>query len=364
MENLIKNLLIILNQILTYNKISLFIEDEEYCLRIYEWILKGDYNKLKNIVKDPHKHQKQLSEKFLKLQLESASKNNVRIISIIDKDYPQRLKYLYHPPIVLYTRGEMSLNCVLGVVGTRNATYYGRNAIRDIMPALVEADIWIASGLAYGIDYYAHKYCLDNEGHTIAVLGTGIDICYPPQNRALFERILQKNSCIISEYPIGYGPTKYSFLQRNRIISGISDAVLVVESKQVGGALSTANFALDQGKDVFCVPGPIFSPQSAGCNNLIKQGAIPVTGAEDILCSLGRGPLNNKEIHEQNKGAISITNKESEILQMIDKGIVLFDNINESLDIEIGQLYNLLFDLESKGYIQRQPGNKYIRIFN
>ncbi len=362
MDEIRRNTLIMLNQVISFEKIQALVNDDDYCRNVYKWIINSDINRLKNIVNHPEKHKEQLGYEFLRKQLEYAGNNGIRIVTFCEEDYPERLKNIYQPPPVIYIRGKFNLGDSLAVVGTRKATPYGRNAVRQILPGLISEAISIISGMAYGIDYYAQKICIECGGYTIGVLGTGIDIIYPSQNKALYEMIIGQGSCLLSEFPIGFSPTKYSFLQRNRIISGLADAVLVVESREKGGALSTANFALEQGKDVFSVPGSIFSLQSAGCNNLIKQGAFPVTDPDDILFVLGKKNIDSRAFKETYKKNISISEEEKKILQLLDRGYTAFDMLLDNLSFEIGYLYNLLFDLERKGYIRREAGNRYFRI--
>lgn len=357
-----RNILLILNQIISCDKIMAIIDNDSYCLRVYEMIEKKQYDRLSSIIPNILKHKDQVNTDFLKKQNDLSNKLNIKIVTTIDMEYPVKLRNLFQIPPVLYIRNELK-NCPsIGIVGTRKSTYYGRNVTEKLVSELIAKGIGIISGMAYGIDYYAHSFCLLNEGYTIGVLGTGLDIVYPSQNRKLYDMILEKGSCLISEFPLNYGPTKYSFLQRNRIISGLSDGIIVIESKERGGALATANFALEQGKDVFSVPGSIFSPQSQGCNNLIKKGAIPVTQGDDILFSIK--DIINYNYSEQETKSLenSISNKEKEILELLDQGIVLFDCLMDKLNMDIGNFYNLLFDLEKKGYIRRDAGNKYIRI--
>ncbi len=362
MDDIRRNALIIFNQVISPDKLLSLVNDEEYLCRVYDWVCRSDIGRLGNILPNPGRHKDQLSLDFLHTQLEKAEKNSIRIITCLDDEYPERLKNIYQPPPVVYIRNSLIKSPSLGVVGTRKATPYGKNAVSHIIPGLVSQGVSIISGMAYGIDYYAHRVCLENGGYTAAVLGTGMDIVYPSQNQALYDMIIKQNSCLVSEYPLGYTPTRYSFLQRNRIISGLSDGILVVESKERGGALSTANFALEQGKDVFSIPGSIFSLQSAGCNNLIKQGAVPVTDHEDILFAM-RNNINIQEaFKETKKETRSITEEEALVLELMDMGITGFESLMDRLSFDIGYLYNLLFDLERKGYIRREAGNRYLRI--
>ncbi len=204
-------------------------------------------------------------------------------ISINSKEYPQNLKNIYDPPKKIYLIGNKDLLYQKGIaiVGARDATQYGKKIAYNLAKELSEQNIVIISGLAIGIDSYAHKGAL--EKGTIAVLGSGIDNIYPKENLELAREIIKNKGCIISEYPLGTKPERLHFPQRNRIISGLSDGVVVIEASKKSGALITAEFALEQGKEVFAVPGDINKKQSEGTNQLIKDGAILLTSATDIL---------------------------------------------------------------------------------
>lgn len=204
-------------------------------------------------------------------------------ILIDSKEYPEKLKNIYDSPKKLYVIGNKNLLYKKGIaiVGTRAATAYGKKVSYDFAKELSENHIVVISGLALGIDTYAHIGAL-KEG-TIAVLGSGIDQIYPKENIELAREILKNNGCIISEYPLGSKPERLHFPQRNRIISGLGEGVLVVEANKKSGALITAEFALEQGKEVFVVPGDIKKPQSEGTNKLIQDGAMLVTGGKEII---------------------------------------------------------------------------------
>lgn len=208
-------------------------------------------------------------------------------IYINSKDYPKQLKEIYDAPLKLYVLGNKTILKQKGIaiVGARKATEYGRKVAIKISKEISYYGINIISGLAHGIDTYAHMGSIlaDSAGKTIAVLGSGIDEIYPKQNIKLAKQILETGGCIVSEYPLGTKPEKIHFPQRNRIISGLSNGVLVVEATNKSGALITADFALEQGRDVFSIPGNILNDTSDGTNNLIKQGAKVVTSYQDVL---------------------------------------------------------------------------------
>ena len=237
------------------------------------------------------------TRKIVKKHIEYMEKNNIDIINIEDSEYPQILKEIYDPPISLYCRGNKNAlkNKSIGVVGCRDATQYGKSASKYFAYNLTKQNVNIVSGLAKGVDSYAHigSICaqLENNslqqnqtcGKTIAVLGNGLDDLYPKDNLYIAKKIIECGGAIVSEYPLGTKPDKMNFPARNRIISGLSSGILVVEAKEKSGTLITVDFALEQGRDVFVVPGNINSLNSVGTNALVKQGARLVTNYTEIF---------------------------------------------------------------------------------
>ena len=236
---------------------------------------------------------KQLLDENIKINakrhLQFLNKNNIDIISIEDKEYPELLRNIYDPPVSLYIRGNKNnLNSFnIAIIGCRDATEYGKKIAQERSYKLSKKNMHIVSGLARGIDSYAHLGAVYAMADTIAVLGNGLDIIYPRENYFLAEKIIKNGGSIISEYPLGTKPDKSNFVARNRIISGISRGVVVVEAKKKSGTLITVDFALEQGRDIFSVPGDINSENSYGTNELIKQGAKMVTCYEEILEEYG-----------------------------------------------------------------------------
>ena len=210
-------------------------------------------------------------------------KQNIDIININDQEYPEQLKNIYDYPISLYIKGNSKIlnNKSIAIIGCRNASEYGMKSAQYFAYNLAQNDINIVSGLAKGKDSYAHIGAIMAKGKTIAVVGTGLDIVYPQENEKLSVNI-EKNGAIISEYPLGTKPEKMNFPARNRIISGISKGIIVVEAKKKSGTLITVDFALEQGREIFVVPGNINSENSVGTNELIKQGAQIVTTYYDV----------------------------------------------------------------------------------
>lgn len=223
------------------------------------------------------------NEKILNYHIKYMKENNIKIININEREYPQALKKIYDPPISLYVKGNIEKlnNKNIGIVWCRECTTYGKKSAEYFSYNLSKQNINIVSGLAKGIDSYAHLGSL-NTGNTIAVLGNGLDMIYPKENLELANEIIKRGGTIISEYPCGTKPDKMKFPARNRIISGISSGIIVIEAKEKSGTLITVDFALEQGREVFVVPGNINSINSVGTNDLIKQGARLVTTYEDV----------------------------------------------------------------------------------
>lgn len=212
-------------------------------------------------------------------------KYNIEMLTIKDQDYPKNLSHIYDVPAILYYKGDKRLlqTNIIAMVGCRDCSNYGKEVSIKFSQELAQKEITIISGMAKGIDSYSHIGCIKAGGKTIAVLGSGIDIIYPKENSVLYNKILSTGGLILSEYVIGTKPNKLNFPARNRIISGLSNGVVVVEAKEKSGTLNTVDFALEQGKEIFVIPGNITSNNSVSTNELIKQGANCVTCVEDIL---------------------------------------------------------------------------------
>ena len=218
-------------------------------------------------------------------ELERVGRLRAKVVTWHDAAYPPLLAAIPDPPPVLYVRGRLAADQALAIVGTRRATLYGRDAAERLAADLASAGLTIVSGLAKGIDTHAHRGALKGGGRTIAVLGHGIDTCYPPENRRLAAEIAERGA-LVTDYAVGTGPLGENFPPRNRIISGLAAGVLVVEAGETSGALITSRYAAEQGRDVFAVPGPITAHASRGCHRLIQDGAKLVTSAEDVLAEL------------------------------------------------------------------------------
>lgn len=228
---------------------------------------------------------KSKDEDYLKKYILYMQKHNIDIININDENYPKILKEIYDPPISLYIKGNQNIlnNTSVAIIGCRQASQYGIKVAKYFGYNLAKNEVNVVSGLAKGIDSYAHIGSICANGKTIAVIGNGIDTIYPKENINIANKILEKGGTIISEYPLGTKPEKMNFPARNRIISGISKSVIVVEAKEKSGTLLTVDFALEQGRDVYVVPGNINSINSIGTNELLKQGAKIITCYKDII---------------------------------------------------------------------------------
>ena len=281
-------------------------------------------------------------------------------VTINSKQYPALLKHIPDPPKTLYCRGNLNLfkTFCFGVVGTRKLTTYGKEAAQHLVGSLVQANFTIVSGLAMGIDSVAHETTLRSGGKTIAVLGTGITdkYLYPPSNLGLAKKILNQDGLIISESKIGTGHPG-SFPQRNRIISGLSKGVLIVEADEKSGSLITARLAGEQGRDVFAVPGNIFSSRSLGPHSLIKKGAKMVTTAEDIIEEYEHLPLFKKVKSVSTKDPL-----ENNILGILDRGFDFIDDIVRESGYETPKILAKLSMMEIKGIIKNIGSSKYRKI--
>ncbi len=289
--------------------------------------------------------------------LKECRRLGIRVICPQSAEYPPLLLDCHDPPPVLYYLGSLPRQDLLGVVGSRKATRYGRWAAGALIPPLCQAGFGIASGLALGIDASAHKACLQVKGYTIAVLGNGVDQFYPYDNKGLQKEILAAGGCLLSEFSPGTKPRPDHFPRRNRILSGLCRGVLVIEAGMKSGAMITVGFALEQGRDVFCVPGNIDSPQSVGTNNLVRLGAKPVLSAGDILEEYHL----DLPIHVHSHSDPSLDKEERAILNLIDQQGVGLDDLCYQLELPGGVVLARLAALELRGLIERLPGQKYIR---
>jgi len=285
---------------------------------------------------------------------------NVRVLPYYADGYPSWLKNIDNYPPVLFVRGDI-LPCdeiSIAVIGTRGATVYGKEVARSFSAEFARCGVTVTSGMARGVDTAAHQGALDSAGRTIAVLGSGIDICYPPENRKLMESICLSGA-VISEFTFGTPPLAHNFPRRNRIVSGLARAVVAVEAKEKSGVMNTVKWALEQGKDVFALPGNIYSKTSFGTNLLIKEGAIPVTSAAEVLSHLGLE--HTKE--EKAKREVLLDDAERMVWDALSCEPIYLDVLAEKLEQPTGTLLNVLLRLEMKGCVKQLPGMSFVKNF-
>lgn len=298
--------------------------------------------------------------------MESLDKHRIDVIPINDERYPQLLKNICDPPVCLFSRGSvMNEEPSVGVVGSRKASGYGISTAKKISSDLARYGICIVSGMARGIDTAAHLGALSAKGRTIAVFGCGLDIIYPPENKRLMEKIIE-NGAVISEYPPGVQPMPHHFPVRNRIVSGMSAGILVVEAGEKSGSLITAQLALEQGRDVYALPGNVISVNSKGTNKLIQDGAKLVTSVEDILEEMfwyknlqSKRVLDADSYHCRKALPDSLDEDERSVIEMLAIEELQIDEIQQKLDCEMPVVHRVLLSLEMKGIVKREAGGKY-----
>ncbi|HEY8421516.1 MAG TPA: DNA-processing protein DprA [Thermoclostridium sp.] len=294
--------------------------------------------------------------------IEEIDKKNINVITLNSSTYPELLKNICDPPVCLYVKGKLYADELsIAVVGSRRASGYGITVAKKISGELAQSNICVISGMARGIDTAAHVGALSVKGRTIAVLGCGIDLVYPPENKKLMEQIIEYGA-VISEYPPGVEPAPHHFPVRNRIVSGMSVGVLVVEAGEKSGSLITAQLALEQGRDVYALPGNVISINSKGTNKLIQDGAKLVTSVQDILDELHwYKNFNTKNVHFENNSKInsSLDNDEKDVFELLSFESLYIDEIQKKLSINMPLLHSILLSLEMKGLIKRDPGGKY-----
>jgi DNA processing protein len=286
---------------------------------------------------------------------EKLRKSGADIVTMRDKEYPELLRHIPDPPVVLYKKGPLKSDSnTLAVVGSRKATFEGMALAEKIANTLSSLGIAIVSGLARGIDASAHKGALPEKGRTIAVLGCGIDICYPAENIRLFEKIGEEG-LLLTEYSPGDPPVNYHFPERNRIIAGLSKGILVIEASGKSGSLITARLGLEYARDVMAIPGSIFSDEHKGANALIKQGAKLVDGIEDILAT----SFPDFTLKKQQK--IEMDKDEDYVYSYIGHERIHADSLIDNTGMQAKQVMAILTRLEMKEIIRGFPGGYYIR---
>jgi DNA processing protein len=294
---------------------------------------------------------------------EKLEKLNASVVTVWDQEYPADLKKIYDPPLILYMIGnpDEKDNYSIAIVGTRQPTNYGKIQTERIASELAGQGITIVSGMARGIDSIAHNRTLRENGRTVTVIGSGLDVVYPPENRKLFQEICEKG-LVISEYPLGTQPDAQNFPKRNRIISGLSLGTIVIESGISGGAMQTASFALDQGKEVFAIPGNLGVRQSEGTNLLIQKGeAALIRSAEDVLLELELKlkPVIGKNIPKKIEG---LNLFEEKIITILSTEPLQIDKIASMTQMNTSECLVHLLSLEFKGLVKQFPGKMFAAV--
>ncbi len=297
----------------------------------------------------------------LDAELDKIQRAGVCVVTWDDTDYPRRLKEIPNPPFALYVKGELipEDEWALAVVGTRRATAYGREATRQIVADLARSKITIVSGLARGIDTEAHRAALDAQGRTVAVMGCGVDWIYPPENKKLAEQICAQGA-LVSEYPLGTQPEAGNFPPRNRIISGLALGVLLIEGDLDTGARITIEYALEQDRETFAIPGAIFRRESHAANKLIQQGeAKLVTCARDILEELN---LTMVEQQQAARAVIPENETEAALLKHLDSEPMHIDDLRRESGLPIAVVSSTLTLLELKGTVKQIGALNYVKV--
>jgi DNA processing protein len=340
--------------------------------RTTEKILSADFNSLMeaegistNLAKRIQKvnwHRDEVRETAIS-ELDALEKINAHILTVWDPEFPQLLKKIYDPPLLLYCKGRIceTDNYSIAVVGTRMPTAYGKIQAEKITEELVSQNITIVSGLARGIDSIAHRAALKNHGRTISIIGSGLNVIYPPENKKLFEEIAERGA-VISEYPLDTKPDAQNFPKRNRIISGLSLGCIIIETDISGGAMQTAALALDQNREVFAVPGNLGVKQSNGTNLLIQKGeAALIRTAEDVLVAL---ELKLKPILGKNipKPEIDLNLFEEKIIGVLNNTPMQIDKIASSTNLSTSDCLVHLLSLEFKGLVKQLPGKMFVAV--
>ncbi|MCL2015101.1 MAG: DNA-processing protein DprA [Defluviitaleaceae bacterium] len=309
---------------------------------------------------------KNRNQKVLEYGFEMLEKRNISFTYLGHTKYPNMLNDIQDPPIGLFYLGDFPSNNLMraAIIGSRRCSEYGLNTANTLAKVLAKNNVVVVSGMARGIDSMAHRGALDAGGLTIAVLGCGIDICYPAENLELRDKIA-RNGCVISEYPPGVAPRAMHFPARNRIISGLSKVVVVAEAAKRSGTLITVDQALEQGREVMAVPGNITNKYSEGTNNLIKQGAEPICAYEDVLNIIG---ISSDKYFEGNRktrtaeSELDLANDEKLVYDALSAEPLTIEEIIVKTSTQPQILQHILLTLELKGYAKRLPGARYIKI--
>lgn len=304
-------------------------------------------------------------DKLLPREFDQMRRQKTEIFISSDEGYPANLRGIFDPPPVIYVKGRLEKQDMIAIalVGTRTPTSYGKEVAEKFASELSERGVTVVSGLARGVDSWAHRGALNRRGRTIAVLGCGVDIIYPPENRRLYEEISQ-GGALLSEFPFGVKPEKIHFPLRNRIISGLTLGTLVVEAAARSGSLITAQLALEQGRDVFAVPGKITSLYSQGTNWLIKNGAKLVSNVEDLIEEFSQEIRQALAAPVAKKAAksLELEPKEGAVLTLVDFEETHIDSIITKSALPPSEVAAILMMLEIHGLIKQYPGKYYVRL--
>lgn len=301
-------------------------------------------------------------QKTADAERKKAQKMKVRIITATDEDYPTNLKKLHVSPPLLYVAGEIKKEDAISiaVVGSRRLTPYGRIFTENLSATLAASGFTIVSGGARGVDTFAHRTAMEAGGRTIAVLGNGLDCCYPPENRKLFASISERGA-LVSQFCFGTRPERHNFPIRNRIISGLSLGTLVTEAGQKSGALITAYAALDEGREVFAIPGRIDSPMSVGTNTLIQKGAKLVTKPEEVIEEFPPEVIARLSIAEK-KAKAELTDDQQKLLSLLEESERHIDYLTNKSGLPSGVVLGILLEMEIKGVVRQLPGKLFARL--
>lgn len=342
-------------------KIKLILSQAERPEEILEW---GDerFSSIPGIGPElAQRISRNLSAEYGQKMIEWAAEKKIDILTIADPDYPELLRDIYDPPPFLFVAGNLTDadRAAVAVVGSRMATDYGKNFSEKLGEDLAGNGITVVSGMAIGIDSASHRGALKSGGRTIAVLGSGIDVIYPPENKALYQQIAESGA-VISEFMPGTRPEPMFFPRRNRVISGISQAVVVVEAGHKSGALLTADLALSQGRELFAVPGPVTSRMSLGTNDLIKSRAKPITSLEDIFSVLPR--LKKDYIAPGKKVTDELSKGEILVFDHLSATPKQLDRLVRDCGLSVNDTTAYLLSLELRGLVKQLSGKRFMTI--
>lgn len=298
-------------------------------------------------------------------ELAFAEKNKIKILYYLNQDYPKRLQHCYDSPMIIYCKGDCNLNVdkVIGVVGTRNVTDYGKIMTERLVSELVEDDVLVVSGLAYGVDTYAHQAAVKNGLKTAAVLAHGLHTIYPHANRTLAKKMLEEGGCLLTEQISGVEPDRENFPKRNRIVAGMIDCLIVVESASKGGALITADVANNYDREIFAVPGRVGDSYSEGCNKLIKDNKANILLNVSDLRTVMRWDDNKKVVPKQMRLFRDFSDDEKSVMGLFEEtDVVYLDTIITETMLSPTKIASILLSLEFDGILTALPGKRYQKL--